>query len=315
MSDDVDEQDNNPLADLDPVFSEPIGTIVKAKPAAKGRQPLAPVLGLTPEQEKIAAGGVGAIAAPVAQRMFERVIPPADVRAAQGVKAASQEVKTANLLRQLREEQLLAAGFKPSDLVTAQDTAGTKWMRNWAGVDKPITGGVPQASAAYNRMKGQGPVTSKMTQRWGPMPAGEPGKPAESLVDRLLRQSSEAEAAAAQRTAATEAAETAAKTRLAQATPGPLSAVRRGLQGPLAGGFAGLSFYEAYQRYLAGDHSAAVLEALGGVGGLMTMVPGLQLPGAALAGGAAGARYIQEQLRNPESEPLPAATMSNVVAP
>jgi hypothetical protein len=55
------------------------------------------------------------------------------------------------------------------------------------------------------------------------------------------------------------------------------------VQGPLAGAFSGMSFYDAYQKWLAGDRSGAVIDALGGVGGLLTMIPTPLTMGAGLA--------------------------------
>lgn len=292
---------------IDPIFSAPIGpaSIVVAQPKVEGRKPMAPEVGLTPEQEKYAAGAAGAVVGPAVQRMAEKAIPSEAARTAAGIKDLTEQQKLQRLLRNMHEEELLRAGLKPIDL-TGEASSGAKWMRNWAGIDRPITGGVPEASAAYQRMKGQGPVTSKMTQRWGPTPVGEPGKPKEPLVDRLLRQGTEAEQAVARQATAAEQAGLAAQARLAEAIPGPLAAMGRAfrspvVQGPLAGAAAGMSFYEAYQRFLEGDRSGAVIDALGGAGAIMTMIPGLQLPGLGLALGSIPAQTINQGLKNPES--------------
>lgn len=312
---------------IDPIFSAPVGpspTIKTAQPAPDVRKPLAPVLGLTPEQEKYAAGAAGAVAGPAVQRIAERMIPTEANRTAEGVRKLSEEAKLQRLLRNIQEEELLRAGFKPADIAGASQTSGTKWLRNWGGIDKTVAGGVPEASAAYQRMKGHGPVTSKMTQKWGPTSASEPGQPKESLVDRLIRQGGEAEQTAARQAAAAESAGTAAQARLAEAIPGPLSALGKVfrspvVQGPLAGGAAGMSFYEAYQRFLEGDRSGAVIDALGGVGAVMSMIPGLQIPGLGLAIGAPAAQFVKEGLRNPESvrgiNDIQVDTMGNPVGP
>ena len=70
-----------------------------------------------------------------------------------------------------------------------------------------------------------------------------------------------------------------------------------------------MSFYEAYQRYMNGDTSGAVLAALAGAGGLMTMVPGLQIPGLAVGLGATGAQYALDKYNEP------AAPTVNPMAP
>ena len=134
--------------------------------------------------------------------------------------------------------------------------------------------------------------------------AGEPGQIKESLVDRLIREGKEAEAAAKARAAAIPIAEAEAAKRLAAATPGPMSKLASVAKGPVVGGAlggagAGMSFYEAYQRYMNGDTSGAVLSALAGAGGLMSMVPGLQVPGLAVGLGATGAQYALDKYNEP----------------
>lgn len=305
----VDKNDDSgpDLGIIDPIFNAPLGPSPAAKnisPAPGARKSLFPEAGLTPQQEKYAAGAAGAVTGPAVQRMLEKAFPSEATRTAEGVKRLSEQQKLQTMLRNLQEEELLRAGIKPADVGPTSQTSGTKWLRNWGGIEKDIAGGVPQASAQYQRMKGQGPVTSRMTQQWGPTSAGEPGRPKEPLVDRLIRQGQEAEASAAQRAAATEQAGTAAQARLAEAVPGPLAAVGRAIrspvvQGPLAGGAAAMSFYEAYQRFMEGDRSGAVIDALGGMGAIMTMVPGLQIPGLALSLGAAPAQYVKEGLKDP----------------
>ena len=57
--------------------------------------------------------------------------------------------------------------------------------------------------------------------------------------------------------------------------------------------------YEAYQRYMNGDRSGMVLSALAGAGGLMSMVPGLQIPGLALGLGATAAQYGLDKYNEP----------------
>jgi len=64
-------------------------------------------------------------------------------------------------------------------------TSGEKWGKNWANQDRPGVGGVPQASAAYQRSKGQGPVSSRLSKMWGPAQANEPGEPPMSLLERM----------------------------------------------------------------------------------------------------------------------------------
>lgn len=314
--DDEGQQGLSPLLDIDAIFGEPIGAAIAAgTPLPAGtRRPIFPETGLTADQEKYAAGAAGAIVGPAMHRMAEKGFPSRAMREAEGVKRLQEQSRTAQLLRNLEEEELLRRGIDPRSMrpsTPADATSGTRWIRNWAGMDRDIAGGVPEASAAYQRSKGQGKVTGRISKRFGPEALQPGGLSINNLrYDPHRRLFVELEAVEQQRPAIE--ARRAAEARLAQATPGPLSRIGAAftsplVQGPLAGGFAGLSFYEAYQRWLEGDRSGAVIEALGGVGGLMSMVPGLQIPGLALGLGSIPAQYINERMKAPPKTGLGAA--------
>lgn len=295
------------LGHLDPIFDTPIGPAKTAKPVGKRANTLIPELGMTQGEEKAVATGLGAASGPLVQKGMAKLFPTQEMRTAEGVKKLQEEQRIKDMLQKLRDEELLKAGIPPEQLAPAKaQTSGTKWYQNWAGGNKEIAGGVPEAAAAYQRSKGQGEVTKKLTKKFGPdiYSAGEPGQIKESLVDRLIRQGREAEDLNAARNAAMPAAEAAAQAKLAAATPGPMSKVVNVAKGPIVGGAlggagAGLSFYEAYQRYMNGDRSGMVLSALAGAGGLMSMVPGLQIPGLALGLGATAAQYGLDKYNEP----------------
>jgi hypothetical protein len=310
------------LGELDDIFNMPIGPSKSAPSTTKKPKTLVPELGLSPGEEKAVATGVGAVSGPLAQKGMSKLLPTKEMRTAEGVKKLQEEQRVKDMLLKLRDEELLKAGIQPEQLATPKaQTSGTKWYQNWAGGSKEIAGGVPEAAATYQRSKGQGEVTKKLTKKFGPdLFSGEPGQIKESLVDRLIRQGKEAEATASARAAATPAAEAAAAKRLADATPGPMSKAASVVKSPFVGGAlggagAGMSFYEAYQRYMNGDTSGAVLSALAGAGGLMTMVPGLQIPGLAVGLGATGAQYALDKYNepaaptvNPMASPPPSVT-------
>lgn len=310
------------LGELDDIFNMPIGPSKSAPSTTKKPKTLVPELGLSPGEEKAVATGVGAVSGPLAQKGMSKLLPTKEMRTAEGVKKLQEEQRVKDMLLKLRDEELLKAGIQPEQLATPKaQTSGTKWYQNWAGGSKEIAGGVPEAAATYQRSKGQGEVTKKLTKKFGPdLFGGEPGQIKESLVDRLIRQGKEAEATASARAAATPAAEAAAAKRLADATPGPMSKAASVVKSPFVGGAlggagAGMSFYEAYQRYMNGDTSGAVLSALAGAGGLMTMVPGLQIPGLAVGLGATGAQYALDKYNepaaptvNPMASPPPSVT-------
>jgi hypothetical protein len=76
-------------------------------------------------------------------------------------------------------------------------TGGEAWAKNWANQERPGIGGVPEASAAYNRSKYTGKVSSRISKNYGPKGPDEPN----SLLERL----------AARRVAAEERAKTDAE--------------------------------------------------------------------------------------------------------
>lgn len=293
------------LDQLDDIFAMPIGAAKTAPTTGKKGKTLVPELGLSQGEEKAVATGVGAASGPLVQKGMGKLFPTQEMRTAEGVKKLQEEQRIKDMLQKLRDEELLKAGIQPESAATKAPTSGTKWYQNWAGGNKEIAGGVPQAAGQYQRSKGQGEVTKNLTKKFGPdLFTGEPGQIKESLVDRLIRQGKEAEAATSARSAAMPAAEAAAAKRLADATPGPMSKLASVAKAPLVGGAlggagAGMSFYEAYQRYMNGDTSGAVLSVLAGSGGLMSMVPGLQIPGLALGLGATGAQYALDKYNEP----------------
>lgn len=295
------------LGHLDPIFDTPIGPSKQsAKGTGKRANTLFPEIGMTPGEEKAVATGVGAASGPLVQKGMAKLLPTKEMRTAEGVKKLQEEQRIKDMLQKLRDEELLKAGIPPEQLSAPKaQTSGTKWYQNWAGGNKEIAGGVPQAAAQYQRSKGQGEITKGLTKKFGPeIFTGEPGQIKPSLVDRLIAEGKEAEAANAARNAAMPAAEAAAAKRLAEATPGPMAKVASVAKGPIVGGALGgagtaMSVYEAYQRYLAGDTSGAVLSVLAGAGGLMSMVPGLQIPGLALGLGATGAQYALDKYNEP----------------
>ena len=303
------------LEALDDIFAMPIGPAKTAPTTNKKGKTLAPELGLSPGEEKAVATGVGAASGPLVQKGMAKLLPTKEMRTAEGIKKLQEEQRIKDTLKALQDEELLKLGIQPEAAPAKTPTSGTKWYKNWAGGNKEIAGGVPKAAAQYQRSKGQGDITKDLTKKYGAeVFSGEPGKIKESLVDRLIREGKEAEAATKARAAAMPAAEAAAAKRLADATPGPMAKVASVAKAPLVGGAlggagAGMSFYEAYQRYMNGDTSGAVLSALAGAGGLMSMVPGLQIPGLAVGLGATGAQYALDKYNEP------AAPTVNPMAP
>lgn len=296
------------LSALDPIFGNPIGTTSTTTTATTDT---GSVFGLPKNEERGLAAVTGAIAGPSIQKVATAAFPSAEVRQAEAIKKMQEAAKLEATKQEFIKQELMKRGINPADLDSAASkSAGTKWIQNWAGQDKTIAGGVPEAAQAYQRGKPQGEISGKFYKRFGASPR-EPGMPVQSTVDRLIEQGKKAEELAAKTAQAVPEAEAAAAAKMAQATPGPLSRMGTVLKAPfttgaLGGAGAGLSFYEAYDRYIKGDHSGAVIAALGGVGGLMTMVPGLQAPGLALGLGSIPLQYANEYIKgNSGQQPAP----------
>jgi hypothetical protein len=47
-------------------------------------------------------------------------------------------------------------------------TSGEKWLRNWAGMERNVAGGVPAGAATYQRSKMQGKVGENIQRKFGP---------------------------------------------------------------------------------------------------------------------------------------------------
>lgn len=112
---------------------------------------------------------------------------------------------------------------------------------------------------------------------------------------------------ASERARAAQTAQATAASQLAEATPGPLSqvakAVGRPVMGGLAGVGAGLSFYEALQRWQQGDRSGSVIAALGGLGSAASLIPGLGVAGGAVGLASMPAMYINDILKGKIAPP------------
>lgn len=256
---------------------------------------------LTPRQEQLGAGVAGAYVGSRIKPGMTALFPTREQREAEGLRRIREAFQTQRTYQDILDEQLLRAGIKPEAPAT---TSGEKWARNWAGQERPGVGGVPEASAAYQRSKGQGKVSGRMTKMWGPAGPNEPT----ALIDRLMQRSAEAAQQQAQAQRAMQTAGQQAIERVAEARPGPLAQVGRALTGPRAmgalGGLgAGLSAYEAYQRFQEGDRSGAVIAALGGLGGLTSLIPGLGVAGGAVGLASMPAMYINDILKGKIAAP------------
>lgn len=306
-----DQTEGSGLGHLDSIFDAPIGPdpmIALRKKQEEAKQ--GKLMGLPKIEERMLSTIGGGLAGPAIKKIAEYAFPSEEVRAAEGIRKMKEATELQKMQQELINQELLKKGINPADLPGgASKTSGTKWMQNWAGQDKIIEGGVPEAAQAYQRGKPQGKVSGKFYKKFGTS-TREPGQPVQSTVDRLIEQGKKAEETAANLAKAGPEAEAQVAAQISKATPGPLQRFGTILKSPytsgvLGGAGAGLSFYDAYDRYMNGDRSGAVISALGGLGSMATLVPGLQGPGLALSLGSIPVQYLHDYLMQQNAAPQP----------
>lgn len=178
-------------------------------------------------------------------------------------------------------------------------TSGEKWARNWAGQERPGIGGVPEASAAYQRSKGQGKVSGRMSKMWGPAGPNEPA----ALVDRLM-----ARGAPPPRPSGLERV-----TSVFQSMIGPASLGARYALPPLALAAAGGEGIRAKQMYEEGDTTGATLAGLSALGAVGSLTP--LAPIAAPIGMGAGAMQYMRSRLEPDQKELSYEEMAEASQP
>ena len=181
-------------------------------------------------------------------------------------------------------------GNKVAPAAPGGATSGEKWSANWAGQERPGVKSVPEAAAAYQRSKGQGPVTSEITKKFGPSAPPQPGV---FTGGRLAG--------------------------MAPPTPAPTTgqAIKSGLQtvgnvmarspvvtGALAGAGAGYSAQEAMDRRSKGDTAGMAIAGLGAAGNVASMIPTLptRIIGGGLAMASPAALVLLDRMRKATPE-------------
>jgi hypothetical protein len=155
---------------------------------------------------------------------------------------------------------------------SAPSSSGGAWLKNWANMERPdFVGGVPEASQAYNRSKGQGKITSRLSKIHGNTPLNIQGFTAQQL---------------AKDADALRLAKEAARTSMAQAALKPVQAVGK----VLGGAGVGLGLYDAYTRFHGDDKHGAAVGALGTAASLAPLAMGTA--GIAPAIGVAAPLYL-----------------------
>ena len=235
-------------------------TKAQADAAAAAAGPMEYPMGLTPEQVRLGAGAVGAVGGPTLQRFVERHAGPDAAEAAQ-IRRTEAQARRAARAQQILDEYLMG----PSTSTVFADAPGMTATDNGVLAPRDVVQQRAEATAAVQ--------------------AQEEARRAEQL--RRITQQGEEYAAR----------------QVARETPGPLSRFGRALgaavkspitSGALGGLGAALSVPEALERYRSGDTAGAVIAALGGISGLVSMVPGLGIPAAVVGAGTIPAMYLND---------------------
>lgn len=132
------------------------------------------------------------------------------------------------------------------------NTPGAKWASKVVGRVAPGADSVAEQAQSWNRVKGQGPVTSRLSSRFG---VTEPGQ-----IGKLSVQSVQAPNMAQKAVSGLEDA-------------GKFLTQHRILGGALAGAGAGFGGQEAYDRYKRGDVLGAGIAGVGALGSLASAIP------------------------------------------
>jgi len=214
------------------------------------------------EAEAATSGGAGDQNQPASEEDF-RKLQAVGLGAAAGTAIGATEKGAMAIMDRLSSK---AGAPTPGGV-----TSGEKWSKNWAGQERPGVKSVPEAAAAYQRSKGQGPVTSEISRKFGPAAPPQPGV---FTGGRLAG--------------------------MAPPTPTPTTgqAIKSGLQaagnlmarspvitGALAGAGAGYGAQEASERYQKQDKLGAGIAAAGAAGNAMSVIP--TLPTRVIGGGLA----------------------------
>lgn len=149
------------------------------------------------------------------------------------------------------EASAIAAGA-PSATKTQPASSGEKWAKKVVGRVAPGAESVAEQAQSWNRVKGQGDITSRLSSRFGVTEPGQIGKLSVKAVE-----------APGMMQKAVSGLEDAGK----------FLTKHRILGGALAGAGAGFSGQEAMDRYNRGDMVGAGIAGVGALGSLASMVP------------------------------------------
>jgi len=173
-------------------------------------------------------------------------------------------------------------------------SSGDKWLRNYANINKPnFSGGVPEAASIYQRTKGHGPVSEKVTQRFGPgakldIESYSRAQKARPFMERVLSKTPEA------------------VQRAGQAISGAGASVPAWMARGIAGGSAGFQGVDAANRFEQGDYLGAAIGGLGALGSGAALIPHPLTRGLGTAVGTAAPfinEYLDRRRKRQEEQP------------
>jgi hypothetical protein len=176
----------------------------------------------------------------------------------------------------------VGAGMTNVQQAATAPTGGDKWAKNWAGQNRQGLS-VPEASAAYQRSKGQGKVSGRISQMYGPRPPVEPGV---FQPGRLSLPQSRPPMT------------TPLGGKVAQYGSAILnSPIGQKAMGALGGYGAATQGMEAAQQLKQGDKTGAAISGAGALGGVLTALPPTRALGVGLSALSPVAQWMLQHSR------------------
>lgn len=176
----------------------------------------------------------------------------------------------------------VGAGMSNVQQAATAPTGGDKWAKNWAGQNRQGLS-VPEASAAYQRSKGQGKVSGRVSQMYGPRPPVEPGvfQPGRLSLPQTRPPMT-----------------TPLGGQVAQYGSAVLnSPVGKVATGALGGYGAATQGMEAAQQLKQGDKTGATISGAGALGGVLTALPPTRALGMGLSALSPVAQWMLQHSR------------------
>jgi len=151
------------------------------------------------------------------------------------------------------------------------NSAGQKWKAK-TGYGRGAGDTVQDVSSSYERAKGHGKISGRMSKLYGVADVGEPTALLDRMIYRRELEERMAKEAAARAAAEQKAAIEAAKKAKIVSRTGALA--RLPIIGPaLAGGSMGYDIADAIERGEQGDYSGAAIKGIGALGSGMALIP------------------------------------------